>query len=281
MAKNGPGANFLRMSNKNINTKWLQSAMKSIGISTKNVIRTITPNLYDTVTSGAEIGRDFVSYTRQNLSSIDKVSNTIRGNKYVQYAEKAYKNALTDIKSGNLNNDERAMNAMMGSFGMGDDGDGFSFGDDGGDSGNTYNVYQNTGTSEAVLKISEQISTGQVAQVKMQKASMDAYISVQSTMMHQMAKNHAEIVNHLSNIHSELSSINTFNSENMTKFIEGSLAFYEKVGRMKEAESKSDDKIKVGDILASDKGGLNLRNYKDFVKQNMKEAFKKTSIGMA
>ena len=52
MAKNGPGANFLRMSNKNINTKWLQSAMKSIGISTKNVIRTITPNLYDTVTSG-------------------------------------------------------------------------------------------------------------------------------------------------------------------------------------------------------------------------------------
>lgn len=282
MAKSGSDANFLRMSTRNINTKWLQNAMKSIGISTRNVIRTITPNLYDTAASGAEIGRDFVSYARQNLSSIDKVSNTLRGNKYVQYAEKAYKNALTDIKSGNLNNDDRAMNAMMGGFGFGeDDGDGTSFGDDGGDGGNTYNVYQNSGTSEAMLKISDQISTGQVAQVKMQKASMDAYISVQSTMMHQMAKNHAEIVNHLTNIHSELSSINTFNSENMTKFIEGSLAFYEKVGRMKDAENKSEDKVKVGDVLASDKGGLNIRNYKDFVKQNMKEAFKKTSIGMA
>ena len=87
MSKNGPGANFLRMSNKNINTKWLQSAMKSIGISTRNVIQRITPNIYDTAVSGAEIGRDFVTSARQNVSSIDKVAGTIRGNRYVQYAE--------------------------------------------------------------------------------------------------------------------------------------------------------------------------------------------------
>lgn len=282
MAKNGPGANFLRMSNKNINTKWLQSAMKSIGISTRNVIQRITPNIYDTAVSGAEIGRDFVTSARQNISSIDKVAGTIRGNRYVQYAEKAYKNALTDIKSGNLNNEARAEEAMMNSFGFGSDsGDGFSFGDDGGESGNTYNVYQNSGTSEAVLKISDQMAKGQVAQVKMQKASMDAYIAVQSTMMHQMAKNHAEIVNHLTNIHSELSSINTFNTENMSKFIEGSLAFYEKMGRMSEEENnnKSNGKITMADVMKAN-GGINVRTYKDYVKQNMKAAFKKTSIGM-
>lgn len=282
MAKNGPGANFLRMSNKNINTKWLQSAMKSIGISTRNVIQRITPNIYDTAVSGAEIGRDFVTSARQNISSIDKVAGTIRGNRYVQYAEKAYKNALTDIKSGNLNNEARAEEAMMNSFGFGSDsGDGFSFGDDGGESGNTYNVYQNSGTSEAVLKISDQMAKGQVAQVKMQKASMDAYIAVQSTMMHQMAKNHAEIVNHLTNIHSELSSINTFNTENMSKFIEGSLAFYEKMGRMSEEENnnKSNGKLTMADVMKAN-GGINVRTYKDYVKQNMKAAFKKTSIGM-
>ena len=100
MAKNGPGTNFLRMSNKNINTKWLQNAMKSIGLSAKSTLKSITPQLYDTIASGADVGRDFVSYTRQNLSSIDKVSNSLRGNRYFQYAEKAYKNALTDIKSG-------------------------------------------------------------------------------------------------------------------------------------------------------------------------------------
>lgn len=281
MAKNGPGANFLRMSNKNINTKWLQSAMKSIGISTRNVIQRITPNIYDTAVSGAEIGRDFVTSARQNVSSIDKVAGTIRGNRYVQYAEKAYKNALTDIKSGNLNNEARAEEAMMNSFGFGSDsGDGYSFGDDGGD-GNTYNVYQNSGTSEAMLKISDQMAKGQVAQVKMQKASMDAYIAVQSTMMHQMAKNHAEIVNHLTNIHSELSSINTFNTENMSKFIEGSLAFYEKMGRMSEEENnnKSNGKLTMADVMKAN-GGINVRTYKDYVKQNMKAAFKKTSIGM-
>lgn len=281
MAKNGPGANFLRMSNKNINTKWLQSAMKSIGISTRNVIQRITPNIYDTAVSGAEIGRDFVTSARQNISSIDKVAGTIRGNRYVQYAEKAYKNALTDIKSGNLNNEARAEEAMMNSFGFGSDsGDGYSFGDDGGD-GNTYNVYQNSGTSEAMLKISDQMAKGQVAQVKMQKASMDAYIAVQSTMMHQMAKNHAEIVNHLTNIHSELSSINTFNTENMSKFIEGSLAFYEKMGRMSEEENtnKSNGKLTMADVIKAN-GGINVRTYKDYVKQNMKAAFKKTSIGM-
>ena len=280
MAKNGPGANFLRMSNKNINTKWLQSAMKSIGISTRNVIQRITPNIYDTAVSGAEIGRDFVTSARQNVSSIDKVAGTIRGNRYVQYAEKAYKNALTDIKSGNLNNEARAEEAMMNSFGFGSDGDGYSFGDDGGD-GNTYNVYQNSGTSEAMLKISDQMAKGQVAQVKMQKASMDAYIAVQSTMMHQMAKNHAEIVNHLTNIHSELSSINTFNTENMSKFIEGSLAFYEKMGRMSEEENnnKSNGKLTMADVMKAN-GGINVRTYKDYVKQNMKAAFKRTSIGM-
>ena len=39
--------------------------MKSIGISTRNVIQKITPNIYDTVVSGAEIGRDFVTTARQ------------------------------------------------------------------------------------------------------------------------------------------------------------------------------------------------------------------------
>lgn len=282
MPKSGSSANFLRMSNRNINTKWLQSAMKSIGISTRNVIQKITPNIYDTVVSGAEIGRDFVTTARQNVSSIDKVSNTIRGNRYVQYAEKAYKNALTDIKTGNLNNEGRAEEAMMNSFGFGSDGDGYSFGDDGGEGGNTYNVYQNSGTSEAVLKISDQMAKGQVAQVKMQKATMDAYIAVQSTMMHQMAKNHAEIINHLTNIHSELASINSFNSENMSKFIEGSLAYYEKMGRMSEADNNnsSNGKMTMADVMKSG-GGINLRSYKDYVKQNMKAAFKKTDIGMS
>lgn len=283
MAKNGPGTNFLRMSNKNINTKWLQNAMKSIGLSAKSTLKSITPQLYDTIASGADVGRDFVSYTRQNLSSIDKVSNSLRGNRYFQYAEKAYKNALTDIKSGNLNNEDRAMDAMMNSMGFGDeDGDGFSFGDDGGEGGgNTYNVYQNTGTSQAMLKVSDQLARGQAAQVKMQKASMDAYIAVQSTMMHQMAKNHAEIVSHLSNIHSELSSINSFNSENMSKFIEGSLAFYEKMGRMTEEEKASNNKVTIGDVLNGGKGGLNVRAYKDYVKQNMKTALSKTTGGLA
>lgn len=283
MAKNGPGTNFLRMSNKNINTKWLQNAMKSIGLSAKSTLKSITPQLYDTIASGAEVGRDFVSYTRQNLSSIDKVSNSLRGNRYFQYAEKAYKNALTDIKSGNLNNEDRAMDAMMNSMGFGDeDGDGFSFGDDGGEGGgNTYNVYQNTGTSQAMLKVSDQLARGQAAQVKMQKASMDAYIAVQSTMMHQMAKNHAEIVSHLSNIHSELSSINSFNTENMSKFIEGSLAFYEKMGRMTEEEKASNNKVTIGDVLNGGKGGLNVRAYKDYVKQNMKTALSKTTGGLA
>lgn len=284
MAKNGNNTNFLKMTSKNINAKWLQSAMKSIGISTKNAIQSITPNIFSTVTTGAEIGRDFVTYARQNLSSIDKVSNTLRGNRYVQYAEKAYKNALTDIKSGNFNNEDRATNAMMGAMGfdMSEDGDdGYSFGDDGGEGGgNTYNVYQDTGTSQAMIRMTDQIAKGQVAQVKMQKASMDAFIAVQSTSMHQMAKNHAEVISHLSNIHSELSSINAFNSENMSKFIEGSLAFYEKVGKMTEAEAKQDNTIRAKDVFASDKGGLNLRTYKDYIKQNFKKSLGKTTFGL-
>ena len=284
MAKNGNNTNFLKMTSKNINAKWLQSAMKSIGISTKNAIQSITPNIFSTVTTGAEIGRDFVTYARQNLSSIDKVSNTLRGNRYVQYAEKAYKNALTDIKSGNFNNEDRATNAMMGAMGfdMSEDGDdGYSFGDDGGEGGgNTYNVYQDTGTSQAMIRMTDQIAKGQVAQVKMQKASMDAFIAVQSTSMHQMAKNHAEVISHLSNIHSELSSINAFNSENMSKFIEGSLAFYEKVGKMTETEARQDNTIRAKDVFASDKGGLNLRTYKDYIKQNFKKSLGKTTFGL-
>ena len=106
-------------SSKPVSTTWLNNAMRSIGISTKNVIKSEFPNIYETVDTGINASKSVINTLRRNAGGANQISQHLQNNKYVKFAQTAYKNALNDLRTGNLNNEERAANAMFGDSGDG------------------------------------------------------------------------------------------------------------------------------------------------------------------
>lgn len=258
--------------------------MKSIGISTSQVIQEISPNIYEISKSGVDLSRSMITSMKRNNTSINRVSDQLRSNKYVRFAQTAYKNALTDIKSGNLNNTGRYMDDMNDSIeGLEDLGEGISFGDDGSDNVNV-NVINQSGSNEAMLKMSDQLQKNAVGQAKMQKASMDAYIAVSAANMQQMNQLGGEIINQLTNVNSNLAALVAYNNQNVTKFIEASLAYYDKAGSSVAANSSNSysdkGKISAKDVLNSSSGGINMGQYKNYVKQQFKDMVDKSDVGL-
>ena len=75
---------------ENYQTKWLKNAMKSVGISTQEVLKEMSPNLYQAASSGAKAGRAFVTSMRRDKTTNAQIGNMLKSNKYVQYANKAF-----------------------------------------------------------------------------------------------------------------------------------------------------------------------------------------------
>ena len=102
-----------------VNTKWLQNAAKSIGMSAKNVLKNdFAPNIYSAVSSGTETARTVITSLRKTNTSLGNVQRQLSNNKYIRSAQTAYKNALADLKSGNFNNDDRLTESLFGDMMM-------------------------------------------------------------------------------------------------------------------------------------------------------------------
>lgn len=283
MATSKPKAKFATATKQQkFATKWLSNALKSTGILANDVIKDISPNVYEVASSGISASRTLVSAMRRNKTGTDRIANTLRNNKYVQYAHKAYSNAIEDIKTGNFYNSDRMYDAEEESTAeqVGDVMEGFSFGDDGADESPNVNVNIDNSDSSAMLQISNQMQKQSEAQLKVQKASMDAFIAVSSAQMQQMSQTNAEIINHLSNINNNLAAIVQYNNENMNRFIEASITYYDRAGAT--LSSPTDDKAKttLEDVLNTSMGGLNVNQYKTLVKDQLKEYIETSDIGM-
>ena len=68
MAKSRAG--FASKRSQNYSTKWLSNAMKSIGISTSQVIQEISPNIYEVSKSGVDLSRNMITSMKRNNTSI-------------------------------------------------------------------------------------------------------------------------------------------------------------------------------------------------------------------
>lgn len=222
--------------NTKMNTKWLNNALRSIGVTSKASLKSMAPNISDAVSTGAKTSKNLITNIKSSKNGIDGVMNTLRTNRYVSIAEKAYNNALADLKSGNFNNtareEEYQEKLLFGdSFNIDDfDDSDFSFGDDDEPANVNVNQYVDTGSSDAVIALSRGVEKQTETMVKTNKASMDAYIAVSSAAMLQNEKIGSEVISHLSNISNSLEAMVEYNNENMTRFIESSIAFYERMG---------------------------------------------------
>lgn len=282
------------VSDRQINTSWLNNAMKSIGISTKNVLKDISPNVYEVVTTGAKTSKTIIQNMRPSNGSVTRVTENLKRNKYVQYADKAYKNILADLASGTLNNVERADKELERSF-FGDDADSlfndsFSFGDEDSFEGSGGDTYQYINASpdiaaiqSSVASISSSIQSGAEAQVKASKATMNATVAISSASMFQLERIGNAAIDHLSNISSSLEAMNQYNNENLTRFIDASMAYYERMGAKLDSaysDSIQGEKSDPTSVFNNTNGGINMAAYKEYVAKQIKGAFKNSSIGM-
>lgn len=271
---------------KNMKTPWLNNVMKSLGASTRESIKDIYPNIYEVGSSAADTSKNIVNSLRTNQTNIGRVNSAIESNKYIKAARSAYKNALSDLKSGNLNNTQRTLDYMMGedSYDSFDESE-FSFGNEDTPTNVTYINNQSSQVNTAVLtSVSDQLKKNTEAQIKTQQATMNAFVSISSANMMHIERISGEVIGHLGNISNSLQSIVQYNNDSMSRFIEASLSYYERAGsRLSIDESDENGPIKINpsDVFNGNKGGLKVSAYKDYVKQQMKNAFNNSGAGFA
>ena len=262
----------------NIKSPWLVNAMRSLGLSGAHAFEHILPATSKTASSAMTVSRDVIKDLRAR-GPIKALKNAISNGEGIKTARKILDNAIQDVASGNLYNTAR------------DPMDEFNF--DAAASGEEEFTFDDSASEEGVVTETavsqpEVVDhSGYDATIKavegQTKDQLQAVKSVNETMV-SLAGNHllkisemgTEAVSKLSGIHGTLNSILDFYNNNVTKFIEASIAHYGEVAP-KEEETK-DDKI-TGESVFDNNGAIDLARYKDYVLQNVKTQFSGTEIG--
>ena len=253
-------------------TKWINNAMKSIGMSASTQFKNLTPVMSDTFSTLKSSAMD-IRTTAKN-SNMESVRASIENNKYVKYGKKAINNALEDIKAGTFNNDSRFMS--------GDDDDtsndygGWSFGDIDDEEGGGVTInYDGPDESEAVnatYEVNRSINKQTEATLTSSKATIDTLISTSAASLLQSQQLGNEIINHLNSVNSTLSSIQAFQQENTMKMYEMLTTFIEKTGPKEETKEYKDNPTDPMNVFTG--GRFSASGYKNYLKASIGKAIK-------
>ena len=272
-----------------INSKWMQNAVKSLGLAGTEVIKEIFPATTSAVTSTSKLASDAIKSARDATKDSKSISNALNQMSGVRMAKEVVENSIADLKSGKLYNPDRDP------FSSGPDG--FSeddvdtmfgdiddmFSDDGsGDEGsapdvqiNNQVVNRNGSNQDATIQVLQKTTQHQL---QASKAQIDAMVSISSMQMARTSEMGAKIVDALDAINNNIASLIEFNNDNMSKLISSSISFYEQMGMKREEEySGGKGKIKAEDIFSN---GFNASTYKDYIKQNINNSLLMSTLGM-
>ena len=278
------GAKVQPVKSHAIKTTWLKNALSAVGSSSRQVLGEYAPTITGAVTTGAQLARSMNTSVRGTRRG--SAGTNLNQNKYVKLANTAFKNALDDLKSGHLaGNDKRFEQAIMGDGGFDDlfdsGGSGVSFGDEGG--GNvTINNVNAAGTAEAFTSLNSSISQQTELTLRTSKAQTDAFVSLTSAQFFQSQQIGGQILEHLSAMNQNLAALVEYNSTNMNKFIESSLAFYDKAGQAmtkKDSDDDDDDEGSINKVIGAN-GGFDVSAYKKYVTKRLKDNLSNSEFGM-
>ena len=257
------------------NSTWFQNALKSVGAVSGDIIKDILPYTSDSVGSIVGVAKDVRNTIRKSSSSGRMVSGQLEKNSLIQMGRKALQNAAEDLKTGNLYNRDRDIDFggdfnfddVDMSFGDFDEGEGSDYGD------NTVINNVNTVDTGAVLAVRDSVDKQTNATIAGATATVNTMVAVSSNMMMTNQKNMGEVLSHLSSIDTNIASMITYMNENVTKFIEASIAHYQEMSPAKNDEnssSSSDDKATSATIFGD--SGFNANEYVKYVKQNIQNS---------
>lgn len=256
-----------RKQNLNVNSKWLNNTLRSLGISTASAFADLMPATSGTLSTGTRLATETARTIRQNPASSKLIQDAIKNNQLVKIGQDFFKNAVSDLRSGQWNDhmDRGSMGDMVGDMDtmFGDMDEMFSgMEDDGGTDVIVNNVNTSNDASVRAIERSTEYN------VRAAKATVDTMVALGSTSLIRMEELGTKAIAELTNINSTLSALLEYQNTNMTKFIEASIGYYEQMSSSKE-ESSSTSTIKP-ENLYSDKG-LDFSTYKDYVIQNIKK----------
>lgn len=274
-----------------INSKWMQNAVKSLGLAGTEVIKEIFPATTSAVTSTSKLASDAIKSARSATRDSRSISNTLNQMSGVKMAKQVVENSIADLKSGKLYNDERdPFGGGSDGFGendvdtmFGDIDDMFSDDESGGDSApdvqinnQVLNRNDDGSSQNATIRVLQETTKHQLSA---SKAQIDAMVSISSMQMARTSEMGAKIVDALDAINNNIAALIEFNNDNMTKLISASISYYEQMG-LKQEQNYSGGKgeIKPEDIFSS--GGFNASTYKDYIKQNIHSSTVASMLGL-
>ena len=254
---------------KNINTKWLKNALNSVGASATSTLKSYAPNISEVVSSSVSAAKSVTTRTK----SASQTFRSLNNNRYIKLANTAFKNAINDIKAGNIAGHQGMSSDSEFSDPFSDSG--ITFGDEG---DVNINYYNNSGAEEGMITLSDSVNRNTELTLTTSKAQMDAYVAVSSAMMYQSSEIGKEIITHLAGIENNLAALVEYHNTNMNKFIESSMAFYDRMGANAEKDEYGGSrKVNASDVVA---GGFNLSKYREYVTAQFKKNLDSSEFGL-
>lgn len=301
MAKPGKNKPSTKMSKAPVGSKWFNNVAKSMGITTRDLIKDLTPNTSDFLEYNASDTFDMIKEMRTNMGVRSNLNKQISNIPQIGIGKEALNNILADIKSGNLNNKDRETEGDFGddldfSFGgVFDEDDSISFGDEN-DEGTEQTVTVNQHKTNNILDtlpIAKAMNANTEATVNAIATVADQNIALETEklMFNHRATN--SILGGLSAINDNLSALVRFHGDSTTKFYAASIKYYEdSLNELKEfgkqgngpkkhiADSLPENGNSFSNSLYTYTGGLKINEYGKVIKENLK-AIKEENAALA
>lgn len=246
--------------------KYSRNIAKSVKYLSKSLLTDTMPSLDSTIVSAAQVARSIRNNITIGKSNIDRSNKTIT-QKFFSPVKNIFKNAKSDILSGNIYNTDREDSSYESSLsGMVDD-----FGD-----------FESSGRSTATLDSEMMISNAN----RNTEISVTASIDMHNQNVYFSSKNHLEQMAALRNIQALNKTLVSFALGTQSKYITESLAYqkgiYETVAEIKDM-IKDSTEIRRGKESPSAKrgffsdGSFDISKYFDTVRKNVSDS---TGLGL-
>lgn len=289
------------------NANWVNNALKSLGLGSLEVAESLMPNTVHVVRNSSKDAVDYVRQITKERGVQKKINDALKNSTVIKNAETVIKNGISDLRSGKLINDDKARQDLGLKALMGDDFDldgidnalsdldDVDFGDDlfNGDedseeaeSGASNVLIKNDNSVRVVQELSaaslepvvNAINETSLTQAKAVQASNNILVELTGRQLFQSKEIGSEIVGHLNNMESHLAALVQYNNESMTKYIEASMAYFEKaIPKLEKPDYNGQDNDE--NALFDSDGKFNMKAYLSGAKESFKTQLQTTDLG--
>lgn len=268
--------------------EWFRNAARSMGLAGSEIITSLTPATGEFLSENANFSKEVVDNLREARKNAKPISEILSVGPYVKMTKDAFKNAKEDLRSGNFWNTERGSD-FDDDFELGDD---FAFLDL--DDSDTVEHDEEDGTTIVNKKTQVNVLSDTKPVIKAlegnARITVNAAEAIVSTTKHMGERTIAAqqqlgitTIKGLETMNENLSLLVNFQNDSMTKYIAASIKYYDEslteirkgiasLDRAYPVKSEEKDKSREEIDVFGTYGGLNLRNYMQQVKKNIKNS---------